>query len=140
MITVYEIDKNKVFTGNTKTIDQKDGINRFWTRTQPPSFGTGQYAIFDGIKWMVSDVYPKNPISYPKPIEMRQFRLELNSRNQLQNFENALSLEENSDELLIEWEYAIEVKFDGVFKDVLMETLQLDDVEYKDFFKSASGR
>lgn len=140
MITVYGIDNKGIHNKKEKQITLDDGIDKNWTRIEPPVYGQNKYAYFDGSKWFILDQYPAHPTDFVTNLEMRQYRLELNARGELQNFETALSNAPNSTELIIDWEYSTEVKFGGVFKEILKTTLNLDDDGYRQFFISASQR
>lgn len=64
-LTIYEMDANRVYTGNSKKPGLRDPIPRNWTHIAPPD-GPG-YHIFDGVKWFTRDEYPYLPQTKLEP-------------------------------------------------------------------------
>lgn len=61
MRTIYEIDSNKVWTGNSKTITEKEGRPIDWIYSStPPPVGIVQWR---NNQWIVLDQYPQTTIN-----------------------------------------------------------------------------
>lgn len=62
MITVYKIDHNGVYTGDSIEIGAKDPISPEYVVVAPPT--TEGFHIWDGSKWFTRQTYPTPP---PRP-------------------------------------------------------------------------
>jgi hypothetical protein len=66
MITLYQLDKNAWFTGETMRINDDAGYIRGtggWADIAPPALAEGEFAVFLGNDWIIT----RNPS--PTPIE-----------------------------------------------------------------------
>ena len=66
---IYEMDAQRVYTGNFRDLSPKDPIPRGWTHIAPPDLETG-VAIFDGVKWFTRAERPA-PVTASAPAEQR---------------------------------------------------------------------
>lgn len=62
---VYGLDKNDVFTGESKELSPREPITRDFTHIAPPD--TQDYAVFDGAKWFTRTEYPQSRQASLKP-------------------------------------------------------------------------
>lgn len=59
MTTIYELDRNGVWTGLSRQIGEKDGCPAGWTRLNLSMVPHGKYAIVQGIDVVILDKYPE---------------------------------------------------------------------------------
>lgn len=59
MTTVYIVDEDRIYTGETRTLDSKDPVKPNYILTPPPG-GIG-YWIWDGHKWFNRQERPTRP-------------------------------------------------------------------------------
>ena len=62
MITIYQFDSKRIFTGNTQEISERSGAPSGWTRTPVPEIPEGKFAMFMGNSWNIIDNYPTPPL------------------------------------------------------------------------------
>jgi hypothetical protein len=144
MITIYELDSQKFWTGDTKEIGTKDGAPIGWTRSQPPELQPGEYARFSGKDgWSIFDYYPEiipPPDPVPQSVTMRQARLALLQQGILAQVDTVIdSLDEpERSAAKIEWEYSQSVERERPFVQALAPGLGLTDDDLDNLFKLAA--
>ena len=74
----YQYDDQRLYTGNTKVISEAKGLEKGWTRTQPPEISGAEVTQFSAGRWVVLPVSPPSA-SVPVPFEVsrRQARQQL---------------------------------------------------------------
>lgn len=77
MITIYQFDEQRVYTGQSKQIAPSEGAPMGWTRKEPPVLDNGEYAQFGSGQWRVLSEYPHPPIKAPDRITKGQARRQL---------------------------------------------------------------
>ncbi|MEM5542941.1 hypothetical protein WNY61_09330 [Sulfitobacter sp. AS92] len=139
MRTIYEIDADRIATGKSRQIGQKDGRPPHWVvSAKPPPEGLAQW---QGDGWLVLSERPAPPPPpVPDVVSMRQARLALSRAGLLANAEAAIAgmTGEAGDEARIEWEYATELRRDHPLVAALGQTLGLDDAAKDDLFRQAA--
>lgn len=58
MPTIYQIGSDGYWTGATREIGDRDGVQRGWTRYAVPALEDGQYAAWGGSDWSVVESLP----------------------------------------------------------------------------------
>lgn len=143
MITVYGIDKNKIYNNQTKQISESDGIDKNWTRKAPPSLNTGEYALYSMNRWIITDRYPSgNNVAAPSVVTMRQARLQLLEDGILDQVVPTISNlpSPQKEQAEIEWEYAQTVQRDSELVSLLADELSLTEADLDNMFVNASKR
>lgn len=81
---ISEIDANCRWTGRTQEVEEAEGCPRGWRIINEPSgLSEGEWAVYEGGEWVVTDVPPPEPVPAPLPVpeavDMRQASLKLDS-------------------------------------------------------------
>lgn len=81
---ICEIDGNGRWTGRTQEVEEADGCPRGWRIIEGPApLGEGEWAVYQGGEWVVTDAPPPEPVPAPLPVpevvDMRQAELKLDS-------------------------------------------------------------
>jgi hypothetical protein len=143
MTTIYELDSQNFWTGNTKEIGAKEGAPIGWTRSAPPELQPGEYARFSGKDgWSIFDYYPEiipPPDPIPQSVTMRQARLALLQQGLLAQVDTVIDQlpEPDKSAAKIEWEYSQTVERDRTLIQALAPGLGLSDEDLDNLFKLA---
>jgi len=62
MVTIYQFDSRRVFTGVSRETMGNAGVPLGWTRLAPPQLAEGEWAVFRGSKWETVTVEPAFPV------------------------------------------------------------------------------
>lgn len=72
MQIIYNIDGNRVFTGETREIEDNEGAGPDWCFTAPPELQKGQFAAFIFPEWIILDEYPNSPVMIPVALSIER--------------------------------------------------------------------
>lgn len=142
-VTLYKIDKYRIWDGTETVQDSKLPINGMIVDA-PPSLTGDQVAKRVGLEWVVLDEYPTIPEyvqPLPRIVTMRQGRIALSREGILTNVETALNAIEDAqekEEALIEWNYSQEFNRDHALVKTLATGLSLTEEDLDRLFESAS--
>ena len=137
----YEIKTNGAWTGASRAIAPDEGLPAGWVRADAPAqLNDGQFAIFAGDGWIVTDEEPPNVVSVPAEVTMRQARLALHAAGKLTAVNAAIAAlpDPPKTAALIEWEYSSTVRRDSQFVAMLGPVLGLDATALDALFIGAS--
>jgi len=80
MITIYQIGPGGYWTGASREVGERDGMQGGWTRSKVPALEDGEHAVWVGNGWTVaSEPYVAPPMPKPStnpadyPLNKRQF-------------------------------------------------------------------
>ncbi|HEY7805263.1 MAG TPA: hypothetical protein VIC30_12640 [Orrella sp.] len=138
MRTIYELDGNRIYTGQSRQITDKDGRPPRWIETNlTPPDGIAQWR---GNEWAVLPEYPVAPVSVPQSITMRQCRLQLLAIGKLADVDTAIAgmPDPAKSAAQIEWEYAATVERNAPLIAQLGPALGLDGAALDDLFIAAA--
>lgn len=139
-IKIYQIDAQGYFTGAVDEVEASAPAPQGWTRSEPPTVGDGEWAVFDG-RWRIVDEGPQAiPQPVPTSITMRQARLQLHAIGKLSEVQEAINQlpEPPKTEAQIEWDYAAVVERASPFVALLTPALGLSDEQMDDLFREAA--
>lgn len=125
----YKIKRNGVWTGDTMPVAPEDGLATCWVRADAlPPLNDGQFAIFAGDGWIVTDKEPAVVVPVPAEVTMRQARLALHAVGKLVAVNAAINAlpDPQKTAAIIEWEYSSTVRRDSQFVALLGPALGLD--------------
>jgi len=74
MPTIYQIGSDGYWTGATREIGERDGVERGWTRYPVPTLEAGQYAAWTGQNWSAINRLPAKPTE-AEQMEIRKEKL-----------------------------------------------------------------
>jgi hypothetical protein len=75
---LYKLDKNNVFTGDSREVSEYETWGQYETNVEPPLVAEGENAVFNGVEWIVATEYPAPmiiPVSVPQFIMKWQAEL-----------------------------------------------------------------
>lgn len=137
----YKVTCNGVWTGDAVPVAPADGLATGWVRADaPPPLNAGQFAIFAGDGWVVTDKAPAVVLPVPVEVTMRQARLALHAAGKLVAVNAAINAlpDPPKTAALIEWEYSNAVRRDSRFVALLGSALGLDAAGLDALFVAAS--
>lgn len=137
----YKITGNGVWTGDAMPAEPADGLATCWVRADaPPPLNDGQFAVFCGDGWIVTDEEPAVVVPVPAEVTMRQARLALHASGKLTAVNAAINAlpDPPKTAALIEWEYSNSVRRDSQFVALLGPVLGLDAAGLDALFVFAS--
>lgn len=135
MRTIYELDANRIFTGNSREITDKQGRPRNWIHSEvAPPAGIAQWQ--DG--WTVLDEYPPAPVIIPSVVTMAQARKALILGGiSIASVNTAIDGINDATERELaqtDWEYSATVRRDSALVTSLGPILDLTDEQIDDLF------
>jgi hypothetical protein len=93
MRTIYELDSERIYTGNSRQISDREGRKRNWIHTDtPPPEGVAQWQ--DKYGWKVLPEYPQPPVPTAQEIAaeiVAATQQRLDSFAQTRNYDGILS-------------------------------------------------
>ena len=144
MITIYQYDEQRIFTGNSKQLAPTEGAPLGWTRLEPPTIPSGKYAQFTGRGGWVIITNRPDPLPEPVPetVTVRQARQWMITQGIMPSQVDALitSTEDETERELLRnyWEYSTEFQRNHTQLIQLSVLLNLDSDQLDQAFREAT--
>ena len=144
---ICEVDGNGRWTGQTQEVEEADGCPRGWRIIgEPAPLGEGEWAVYQGGEWVVTDVPPPEPVPAPLPVpeavDMRQARLKLLSEPHGEGTRldavNAYVATQDAN-VEIEWNFARELRRDHPMVGIMGFFFGMDSNGLDQWFREAAA-
>lgn len=144
---ISEIDAHGRWTGRTEDVAEAEGCPRGWRIIEEPApLGEGEWAVYQGGEWVVTDVPPPEPVPAPLPVpeavDMRQARLKLLSEphDGGTRLDAVNAFVATQDERVgIEWTFARELRRDHPLVGIMGFFFGLDSDDLDQWFREAGA-